>query len=910
MNLEACYLYKDIEEKKQLTSKNRNKIKLFSATMPYSLETIRINNVFKETFYEDDGKQYTNKIVNLVFNKNYTKWDENFTWQDKEGKEHKGKRLIIAEKKQIRKYFYTNGFTMDGIEYVFYKRGAGKAKNGFALYIQKDMKDKLIERSRLNLKFEEDEEVDLTSLLAYESLISSGIEFTINLDPKTEILLINDIDGIEFESMASVTKEEDGEIVTKNEEVKLQNCLSDGQGLLEESVFEQYSKQDKGMMLLRNDMFKCCAFNTKLQKWFEKNEKTIITDMFGNKYDASKIKLVTTPNSLKFLKFAYKFTESKTKEEYDKLTDGEKFEIDKKCYEHWKKNIDDLFGVVKCDKQGNFGNYNRLTYQLLNSIPNLTYDELMTITKLERDYVMLLKNDNAVFRNYLNSGIDETLKLEMDLEDDNLTLYEKTDLLSTLLLINSDIQYTKKFKKMKSEIISNYIKHLKEGKMRIKNTKYVTIFSNPYEMLLATIGKYDNKSIMSGREVYCKFYKPRQEFCISRNPHINAGNVMYAKNVYHDEYNWFNFTDNIMAVNFYDNDMPDRMQGEDTDSDTNLVIPTKILVDKALYCENNFPTPINRVKGSTKAKKYNMIELQKLDNVLSNNYIGRIVNMSQIINSYLNDAITRNESKEIIDELYRATSRLSSLSQIEIDKSKKVFENVNMSKELTKIRRIESIKYIEEKDKYGQMVYKMIVPEFFRMISDANEYRVFKKFNTPLDILQDILVFESANKPKDEINKELKDLLIQSKELDSRYQQNSANAIFKIIEFYGKKINGLKVKSCTLNDKAKKTVESRLKSEAVEKLKKKRPNDATILSILKQCFDEQEDKFGFKKYGMLTLGLLFIVKKKQVLKCFKKTNIDSDEVLVRMKENYDFNIFGTKYQKIPRGELDVKIIEI
>jgi len=189
----------------------------------------------------------------------------------------------------------------------------------------------------------------------------------------------------------------------------------------------------------------------------------------------------------------------------------------------------------------------------------------------------------------------------------------------------------------------------------MKDTKYVTIVSNPYEMLLATIGKYKNESIMEGREIYCSYYADGQEFCVSRNPHINAGNVMHSTNKCHDEYEeWFNFTDNICVINFFDNDSPDRLQGCDTDSDTILLIPNTILSDKAEYCEENFATPINRVEGSSKPRKNNMIEIQKLDVILSNNYIGRIVNMSQIINSYLNDAISKGEPKEVIDELYQS----------------------------------------------------------------------------------------------------------------------------------------------------------------------------------------------------------------------------------------------------------------
>lgn len=886
MNIDACYIYKDIMEKKETTIKTKDLTKLFSATIPYSLESIRINKMFPNSFYILNEKQYTKKIINVTFNKNYYIWDKDLKWNDRNGNEKIGKRKIIADKNKIRKFIYKQGFVIDGVKYIFYKRGAQKAKNGYALYIQENMKDKLIDRSRLGLKFEKNEELDLTSLLAYESLISSGIDFTINLNPKTEILIIDDIYGKEFESLASVTKEENKNMITKNELIKIQNCLTDGQSLLDESVFESNNKKDKGMMLLRTDLLKTCGFNTKLQKWFRYNGIKTIKDMFGNEYEADKIKLVITPNSLKFLKFAYK------------IGNGTK----KECYDYWKNHIDNIFGVVKCDKGGNYGNYNRITYQLLNSIPNLTYDDLMSITKEERDYVMLLKNDFSVFRNYLGCDAKLSLELEKDMENNDTSLIENTELMSALILVNSDIQYTTKFKKLKSDLIINYINHLKKGKIRLKDAKYVTIVSNPYEMLLSLIGKYDNKSIMNGREVYCKYYNEGQEFCISRNPHINAGNIMYSRNIYHEEYKWFNFTENIMAVNFFDNDMPDRLQGEDTDSDTNLVIPNSILVEKAKYCEKNFPTPINRVKGTSKPKKNNIIELQKLDIILSNNYIGKIVNLSQIINSYLNNAIANNEPKKIIDELFAATSRLSSMSQIEIDKSKKVFDNINMSKELNKIRQIPYIKYVEEKDKYGKLSKKMVVPAFFNLISNFNEYRIFEKFHTPLDILQDVLNFKNAKYQKGEKNMQMQDLLVPLKELNGKYSYESVNAIFKIVEHCGKRINGLKVKNCTLNEKAKQTVKRESKQEAIKKIKKLTPNNTNILYILKKCFGSK-DNFGFKKYGILTLNLLFASKRFQVLKCFKKNNMDSDEVLIKMNDNYDINIFGEKYQKIKRKDL-------
>ena len=883
MNMEGAYIYKDIVEGEKTTSKGKDLAKLFTATMPFSLESLRMEQMFDDVYYEVNGKRYTKCILNVCFDKDYTKWEDRI---NEETGEVKRVKIATVKKKKIRKKLYLEGFYIDGQHYVFYKRGSAKAKNGFALFILEEMRDKLIERSRLWVNFEEDEEVDLTSLRAYESLISSGLVDVIDIKPH-EILIIDDIYGVEFKSKANVTREINGVMETKDEIIDIQNCLSDGQALADEELFKRCGHPEKGMMLLRNDFLKSCAFNTKLQKFWRENGITELIDMFGNKHRAEDIKLVITPNSLKFLKFAYK------------IGDGSKAE----CYKYWCEHIDSTFGIVKYDKEGNFGTYNRTTYQLLNSMPYLTKEDLMDITQEERDFVMLLKNDDAVFRHYIGKDAVASLKLEEQLEsDEEITMLENTELLSALLLVNSDIQYTKKFKKLKSDLISNYVSHLKMGKIRVKDSKYTTLISNPYEMLLATIGKFNGKSIMQGREVYCKYYKDGQEFCISRNPHINAGNVMWGKNVYHEEYDkWFNFTDNISCVNFFDNDMPDRLQGCDTDSDTFLTLVHPVLVKNAKVCEKEFATPVNKVEGTSVPKKNNMIEQCNMDVALSDNYIGKIVNMSQIFNSYLNDAIYRNAPKEEIDSLYNMSSRLSSMSQIEIDRSKKVFDNINMAKELKSMRNNKYIRHVQCEDENGNEYSKMVVPTFFAMVSDADKFREYEVFHTPLDILQEVLKLNYAQR-RGIKNKEMKELLVKPKTLEGEYQTKGAKLIYEIVLKCGKKINSTKLKTCTLNEKAKQTVIRKAKFEAIKELKKLNPNDNTILGIIKQCF-EKTGNLDFKKHGMLTLNLLFASKKKQVLKCFKKEEDDNELVLVKMKDVCDYDFFGEKYQTCVKSEI-------
>ena len=154
---------------------------------------------------------------------------------------------------------------------------------------------------------------------------------------------------------------------------------------------------------------------------------------------------------------------------------------------------------------------------------------------------------------------------------------------------------------------------------------------------------------------------------------------------------------------------------------------------------------------------------------------------------------------------------------------------------------------------------------------------------------------------KGDKNKEMKELLVKAKELNGRYYKESAEPIYQIILECGKKINGLRSNK-VLKDKAKNTLVKKYKTNAINELKKLEPNDATILGVIKQCFEKKGD-FDFKKYGMLTLNLLFSSKKKQVLKCFKQSINNEEKVLIKMKEVCEYNLFGEKYQTCTKDEL-------
>lgn len=119
-------------------------------------------------------------------------------------------------------------------------------------------------------------------------------------------------------------------MTSEQKQTQIINDIWDGESLLDESVFKD-GYADKHMLLLRNKFFKSCAFRTKLQKWI-KDKNITLDDLTARGFvtlatDASQIVMVTTPNSLKYLKFAGGLSE--------------------KNIRRWADSASTTFGVVK-----------------------------------------------------------------------------------------------------------------------------------------------------------------------------------------------------------------------------------------------------------------------------------------------------------------------------------------------------------------------------------------------------------------------------------------------------------------------------------------------------------------------------------------------------------------------------------
>jgi hypothetical protein len=136
---------------------------------------------------------------------------------------------------------------------------------------------------------------------------------------------------------------------------------------------------------------------------------------------------------------------------------------------------------------------------------------------------------------------------------------------------------------------------------------YATIFGNGYELLLATIGEFksETKPLIGKNEIICKFFEEGKDICAARFPHVTMGNLYWAKNIKREEYDrYFNLSKEIVCVNAINENIQQRLNGMDYDSDTMLVTDFEPMVEATKKNYDKFLVPVCKVKSqSAKGKQ-------------------------------------------------------------------------------------------------------------------------------------------------------------------------------------------------------------------------------------------------------------------------------------------------------------------
>ena len=105
-------------------------------------------------------------------------------------------------------------------------------------------------------------------------------------------------------------------------------------------------------------------------------------------------------------------------------------------------------------------------------------------------------------------------------------------------------------------------------------------------------------------------------------------------------------TDNIMVINSVGENVLQRANSMDFDSDQMMIVDNDIMIDAAVKNYDKFLVPTTDIEPVTKEEEYTAKNLAKLDYESSENLIGQIVNLSQVLNSKLWDEMNRDKPDE------------------------------------------------------------------------------------------------------------------------------------------------------------------------------------------------------------------------------------------------------------------------
>lgn len=733
----------------------------FKGMIPYSLELIKLKEegLISFTSKRQPKKVISTDVINVKFSqkvksgkeliKLYEAKKENTKDEEYKGKLNKYIKSIEMEldsnnpdllnkwdgmsADKLREKLYKEGFTLTRVdkdknviktEYVLYKRSSSKSRKGECLFIKKSLYNEMIDWSRMYLPFVDNQEINLASLRAYESLVGSALVDVIKIDPH-KILLIDDVESkfnYEVNKVQSVKVDKKDVLKSIPDTVQIANSLWDGESLLSSDYF----KENQSMLLLRNHWFKSAAFSTNIQLFLKDKHKELniqipyeqweLTDMFGDKILAKDCEMITTPSSLKCLKISEVFKDVKNPKQH--------------MFGYWKALIEsegNLFGVCKSEKKSKRGTneegrtVNQTSYQMLNSLP-IDQEIMGKLSEFEKRCIDRLKNDDEYFKQYLL---------------DSATTINSNEMFAKLYEVNSEITHTKIFKDMRKRVIRDHIKYLKKGKVKIVSD-YLVLFGMPYEYLLASIGQLDlAKPNLKGNEVYTTQFDFNKEITLFRNPHTSQSNVVIGKNVDNDYIKkYFNLTDNIICINVVNTPILTKLSGADFDSDSVLATDSKDILELGKKCQN-YKVCHNAINDKPADHKLNSEDMAKIDNVLSRSVfnIGETVNVAQLCMSLYWDGLKNNEEQTILNDLLDKISILTVLSEVAIDLSKKNID-INIGKELSKISK--DIKLKVENNEVKKPLFWVHV-ENEKLNKNSTKKSIVErvsKYDCPMDYLQ------------------------------------------------------------------------------------------------------------------------------------------------------------------------------
>lgn len=531
---------KELERRKQKAIKNKESTKKY---IKYIKKTKKSNKKLKKKLYKL-FKQH-NGIRQLrheeVCNKNKISVFDSVLIRTIGVKEnHTTTDLIV-----VQAYFFEviediikNGFLYNGEKYICLTASAGQIRTKKTVFIKEKVLKKHIQSLMCGLTVDKINHlggININKYLAYLALCNSATDPWDNFDI-TKSIVVDDMET-SVNGLVDFISDKTYEITRQNMEVMINH--TDGCGM----ILPRKSKKSmmvrlpwvKGLLI----PFPFDKFLREKQKEFPNKNITKITDIYGKEYDIlnDDIEIIFTKSQFKMWKY----------------------------YQDWQQYIEYFLEhncqAGKCNEEENEFSYAKLNYQMLQTLTDITDNELKTIAERTKNNILNIGKDRNTMLRVLGVVKSNTNK----------------NYLQQALEIYPELLRDRYSKQILKDVKKSIVREGRSGKLDIDG-KYTFICPDLYafcEYLFLGIKKPNG--LLKDGQVFCKLYKDKPKIDCLRSPHLYREHAIRNNIVDKEKSRWF-ITNGLYTST---HDMISKILMFDVDGDKSLVCADKTIIKVA-----------------------------------------------------------------------------------------------------------------------------------------------------------------------------------------------------------------------------------------------------------------------------------------------------------------------------------------
>lgn len=439
----------------------------------------------------------------------------------------------------VQTYFYDiikdlliHGFLYNKEKYRFYTASAGQIRTKKTVFIKESIWNQFEKSLMCGLTIEAINKkggINVNKFLAYLALSNSATDVWENFDISRSIV-VPDYESLVFGEVDHI---DDTTYKISRRSMPIPLTHTDGCGM----VLPKISRKN---FMIRLPWIKGLLASFDFVKFIkEKNCSFRIRDIYGKTWDIieDNIEIIFTKSQFKMYKYYENWHQ----------------------YSEWFRNYGCQAGI--CNMEENYFADATMNYQMLQTLTDLTEDEIDHFLEPSRNILKRLSTDRQTMLNVF--GVSRSNK--------NKTWFQQAlDIYPELL---SDIHTKEILKQIKKSLIKNY----KSGKLNIHG-KYTFLVPDLYAFCeFLFMHKSTPKGLLENGQVSCKLFENNRTLDCLRSPHLFREHAVRLNTVTEETSRWFKTN----AIYTSTHDLISKMLQFDNDGDKSLVVDDAVFVNAA-----------------------------------------------------------------------------------------------------------------------------------------------------------------------------------------------------------------------------------------------------------------------------------------------------------------------------------------